>query len=82
VIKCGKCGRKLEQETSCVNPIDRNGRNLERVSLCSECLTTWYKVYETLKNEGLFSKSFLEQWAIKWENFIAGKYDVEKVSFT
>jgi len=85
-FKCEKCGEATDNNHF-VHPIDKYGRNLDGVPLCSNCLEKWGEYYNSnvVKNSLAISVSsgkFQKVWAEKWEKFMRGKYDKEKVEFT
>jgi len=82
-FKCEKCGEKTDNRCS-VHPIDKYGRNLDRVTLCADCLEKWGEFYNSkvVKSVKVSSKVFQKVWAEKWKIFMRGNYDKEKVEFT
>lgn len=82
-IRCARCG-KLTDKNAYVSPVDKNGRNLEQVELCYNCIVLWKKYYNSKENSMKNTKdgSFHKKWATRWIQFMNNSFEKEKVDFT
>jgi hypothetical protein len=79
-VECGKCSKETDDNRK-VCPVDENGRNLEQVNLCPDCLNLWSNFYHS-KGE-VKTSAFTRTWSKRWKQFLSERFTTkEKVEFT
>lgn len=80
--KCHICGLITDNKYQ-IHPVDEDGRNLKRITLCSGCDVNWKNFYynRIKRNSIEYKTHFLRYWSKTWKQFLKTS-DKELVQFT